>query len=147
MLGRRASRLAPPRHRRGTRLGIPRITHAGCARHIRAAITHGALRTTTGHAHYPGGAMGTSRPTAITHAHYPRALHPRITRGPPHRPPGPPSPGGAIKNYAGKSHSNHATPYGASRSTSPCTSAPMHNRKTPPNESPGANRTICGALL
>ena len=25
------------------------------------------------HAHYPGGAMGTSRPTAITHRHYPRA--------------------------------------------------------------------------
>ena len=68
MLGRRASRLAPPRHRRGTRLGIPRITHAGCARHIRTQYSH---------AHYPGGAMGTSRPTAITHArgaHDPKKL-------------------------------------------------------------------------
>ena len=30
-------------------------------------------------AHYPGGAMGTSRPTAITHAHYLHALHAAIT--------------------------------------------------------------------
>ena len=37
----------------------------------------GGLRTATGHAHYPGGAMGTSRPTAITHAHYPRKIRTR----------------------------------------------------------------------
>ena len=53
MLGRRASRLAPPRHRRGTRLGIPRITHAECARHIRTQYSH---------AHYPGGAMSAAGP-------------------------------------------------------------------------------------
>ena len=48
----------------------------------RAAIYPRKIRTQYSHAHYPGGAMGTSRPTAITprkirtqysHAHYPGA--------------------------------------------------------------------------
>ena len=38
------------------------------------------IRTTTGYAHYPGGAMGTSRPTAITHAKFARHYTPRITQ-------------------------------------------------------------------
>ena len=71
------------------------------ARAVRTRIAHAkfarASRTTTGHAHYPGGAMGTSRPTAITpvwcaaithpqnsHAHYPGAL--RTATGHAHRP-------------------------------------------------------------
>ena len=46
------------------------------------ATCHAArgVRTTTGHAHYSGGAMGTSRPTAITHAKFARHYTPRITR-------------------------------------------------------------------
>ena len=86
--------IAPPRHRRGARLGIPQNSHA--------RLSH----TTTGHAHYPGRrdgrppglparalpplrsrGMRTPLPTrnsrghirsrgvhAITHAHYTRAI-------------------------------------------------------------------------
>ena len=45
-------------------------------------------------------------PTRITHAHYPWGL-PTARRGSRPR-------AAQSKNYAGKSHSNHATPYGAS---------------------------------
>ncbi len=101
MLGRRASRLAPPRHRRGAWLGIPCSTPAPLARtplpgpvavwcrglprvratERRALRGYGgrtepphspklsACATRHAHAHYPGGAIGTSRPTAITHRH------------------------------------------------------------------------------
>ena len=72
MLGRRASRLAPPRHRRGAWLGIPRPRAPPpppLAARIRALTAHFVARTVT-LAHYPCGAMGTSRPTAITPAWY-----------------------------------------------------------------------------
>ena len=39
-------------------------------------------RTATGHAHYSSGAMGTSRPTAITHAKCALPLHPQNTHHP-----------------------------------------------------------------
>ena len=155
MLGRRASRLAPPRHRRGAWLGIPPPRHAhrpcpvvrsrcGRARcphraaapsarcvawhraHAESFACRGSVRGTVRgraahparchdraaitHAHYPGGAMGTSRPTAITPAifasrlgivrkiriarharrHYARPRRVRIARGgsPPRATPG-----------------------------------------------------------
>ena len=61
--------------------GSVRGTVCGRAAHparcpYRAAITHGALRTATGRC----GAMGTSRPTAITHARGARKIRTRITR-------------------------------------------------------------------
>ena len=63
--------IAPPRHRRGARLCIPLLL----------------VRTPLSHAHYPGGAMGTSRPTAITPAngilrHHSRPVAVRHTRAP-----------------------------------------------------------------
>ena len=63
--------IAPPRHRRGARLGIPHFSHAHYSR---------ALCTATGRC----GAMGTSRPTAITPAWGAPPLPTRIT--PPVRP-------------------------------------------------------------
>ena len=54
--------MSPSRRRaawRGARLGIPRPSHAP-PRPVAPAPT----------AHYPGGAMGTSRPTAITHVQF-----------------------------------------------------------------------------
>ena len=59
MLGRRASRLAPPRHRRGARLGIVQNSHG-----------HGTMRRDRDIApyrHYPREIR-----TRITHAHYAR---------------------------------------------------------------------------
>ena len=107
--------IAPPRHRRGARLGMPRPVAArprsrpvvwcrgfaaegvtgrralrgyrgrtetppaklsACATcHYPRHLSHGALPTATGRC----GAIGTSRPTAITHAKLARAVRTRIT--------------------------------------------------------------------
>ena len=113
-------------------------------RKIRTRITHG--RGTMRRNGRPPDLPARALPPLRTRRHAPSLWRGNAA---PHRPPGLPARPRAAQlgNYAGKSHSNHATPYGASRSTSPCTSAPMHNRKTPPKESPDENRTICGALL
>ena len=71
MLGRRASRLAPPLPTRITR------------------------------AHYPGGAMGTSRPTAITPAIFAPPLPPRIT------PPVRPAPYPVVRSRCGRARCPH----------------------------------------
>ena len=63
---------------RGSVRGTVRGRAAHPARcHDRAAIYPRGLRTATGRC----GAMGTSPPTAITHAHYPRKIRMRITHG------------------------------------------------------------------
>ena len=69
-LCRAPSPLAPPR-------SLPRrAPHYPLSRRCRPAITH---------AHYPGGAMGTSRPTAITPAQFarPRPVPAPLAAGPP----------------------------------------------------------------
>ena len=122
---------APPPYRHYTRKIRTRITH-----------DRGTMRRNGRLPDLPARAL----PPLRTRRHAPSLWRGNAA---PHRPPGLPARPRAAQlgNYAEKSHSNHATPYGASRSTSPCTSAPMHNRKTPPKESPDENRTICGALL
>ena len=77
MLGRRASRLAPPLPTRIT-LGHGEMRRDGDIAPYRHYTRQ--IRTRITHAHYSGGAMGTSRPTAITRFHYTR----KIRRAIPH---------------------------------------------------------------
>ena len=67
---------------RGSVRGTVRVRAAHPARcHNRAAITPAKFARPRGTAHYPGGAMGTSRPTAITPAKFARTLPTRIMHG------------------------------------------------------------------
>ena len=67
--------IAPPR-----RMARCAAWHrAKFARGVRTAITHGHYARNIRTAHYPGGAMGTSRPTAITPGHATRKIRGTIT--------------------------------------------------------------------